>query len=98
MFIASLLSESIHRPSQAHYYAPKRVLRYITDKIDYGSCFLKDESEHLQGYADSDWLGRGSFGNLKTYGGERRRYGGAGRNSLTIEAKYISVITGKNLA
>lgn len=54
MFAASLLSRFMHSPSQAHYSAAKRVLRYVKGTVDYGLCYLKNESGVLQGYADSD--------------------------------------------
>ena len=44
MFTTSLLSKFMHSPSQAHYGATKRVLRYIWAIDDYGLCFLKNES------------------------------------------------------
>nr|KYP54960.1 hypothetical protein KK1_001161 [Cajanus cajan] len=57
MFATSLFSRFMHSPSQVHFDATKRVLRYIRATIDYGLYFLKNESGELQGYADSDWAG-----------------------------------------
>ena len=55
MFAASLFSSFMHSPSQTHYSVAKQVLRYIKGTFEYGLCFLKNESEKLQGYANSDW-------------------------------------------
>lgn len=41
MFVASLLSRFMHSPSQVHFRAAKRVLRYIRGTTDYGLYFLK---------------------------------------------------------
>ena len=55
MFVASLLSRFMYSPSKAHYGATKRVLGYVRGTYDYGLCFLKNESEKLQGYLNNDW-------------------------------------------
>lgn len=57
MFATSLLSKFMKSPTQVHLGAAKRVLRYISGITNYGLWLRKDESEELQGYADSDWVG-----------------------------------------
>ncbi|GKV03630.1 hypothetical protein SLEP1_g15904 [Rubroshorea leprosula] len=55
MFSASLLSRFMHSPSQVHYNAAKRVLRYLKEIADYGLMLKKSNVCVLKGYADSDW-------------------------------------------
>lgn len=57
MYPASLLSRFMQKPSQNHYLAAKRVLRYIKGTTDYGLKFDKNKSNELIGYCDSDWAG-----------------------------------------
>ncbi|EOY20781.1 Uncharacterized protein TCM_012115 [Theobroma cacao] len=45
------------QPSQTHYLATKRVLRYIKGIFDYGLKFEKKASNELVGFCDSDWAG-----------------------------------------
>ena len=42
-------------PSELHYKAAKRVLRYIKDTKDMGIWFKKVEGLKVIGYTDSDW-------------------------------------------
>ena len=57
MFAASMLSRFMKCPSQLHYVAAKRVLRYIKGTADHGIWYLKDKSADLVGFTDSDWAG-----------------------------------------
>ena len=44
-------------PSQVHYVAAKRVLRYLKGTRTFGMHFLKSDSMELIGFSDSDWGG-----------------------------------------
>lgn len=57
MFAASLLSRYMKEPSQIHFRAAKRVLRYLQGTLDYGVLFTVVEKSRLIGYTDSDWAG-----------------------------------------
>ncbi|XP_017973578.1 PREDICTED: uncharacterized mitochondrial protein AtMg00810 [Theobroma cacao] len=57
MFSASLLSRFMQSPSQTHFAATKRVLRYIKGTVDLGLKFEKKKSFVLMRYCDSDWAG-----------------------------------------
>ena len=57
MFAASLLSRFMQEPSQVHFGAAKRVLRYLQGTMDYGIMYKFDENLNLIGYSDSDWAG-----------------------------------------
>lgn len=57
MYAASLLSRFMKNPSQAHFSAAKRVLRYLKGSLDYGILYEKKGSSVLEGYVDSDWAG-----------------------------------------
>ncbi|KAB1208824.1 Copia protein [Morella rubra] len=57
MFAASLLSRYMQDPSQNHFAAGKRVLRYLSGTLDYGILYKAGKESCLIGYTDSDWAG-----------------------------------------
>ncbi|XP_069152907.1 secreted RxLR effector protein 161-like [Solanum lycopersicum] len=57
MFAASLLSRFMQEPSQVHFGAAKRVLRYFQGTMDYGIMYKFGGDSNLIGYSDSDWAG-----------------------------------------
>lgn len=48
MFAASLLSRYIQEPSQIHFGAAKRVLRYLQGTLDYGIYSLHARQQKIQ--------------------------------------------------
>ncbi|XP_070672588.1 secreted RxLR effector protein 161-like [Malus domestica] len=56
MFASSMLSRYMEEPSQLHFGAGKRVLRYVQGTLDYG-IMAETRSLRLIGYTDSDWAG-----------------------------------------
>lgn len=58
MFATSMLSRYMEEPSQLHFSAGKRVLRYIQGTLDYGVMYRAGtQKTKLIGYTDSDWAG-----------------------------------------
>ncbi|CAL2249531.1 unnamed protein product [Prunus armeniaca] len=57
MYSTSLLSRFMQNPSQIHYGAAKRILRYLQGTIDYGIWYKPTTNPRLFGYTDSDWAG-----------------------------------------
>lgn len=54
MFTASYLSRFMSNPSELHFKAAKRVLRYVRGSTMLGIWFKKSESLKLLGYIDND--------------------------------------------
>ena len=67
MFAASLLSRFMQEPSQVHFGAAKRVLRYLQGTMDYGIMYKFGGNLKLIGYYDSDWAG--SIDDMKSTSG-----------------------------
>ena len=57
MFIVSLISRYMERPTESHLLAAKRALRYIKGTVSLGMFYKKGVSEELVGYTDSDYAG-----------------------------------------
>ena len=57
LFAVSVLSMFMHSPSEKHFSATKRVLRYIKGTIALGVQFSKSAEGDLKllGYSDNDW-------------------------------------------
>ena len=55
MFVASLLSRFMQEPSQVHFGAAKRVLRYLQGTMDYEILYKFGGDLNLICYAYSDW-------------------------------------------
>ncbi|KAG8482395.1 hypothetical protein CXB51_027330 [Gossypium anomalum] len=53
-FCVNKLSQYMNAPSEAHWKAVKRVLRYLLGTLDHGLFFSKGQFE-LVGYSDADW-------------------------------------------
>ena len=55
-WIITKLSQYLHKPTEDHWVAVKRLLRYIKHSINYCLCFRKvTDGLSLIGYCDSDW-------------------------------------------
>ena len=57
MFAASLLSRFMQKPSELHFKAAKRVLRYVKGSLDHGIWHGRVENLKFVGFTNSDWVG-----------------------------------------
>lgn len=55
MFVVSLISRFMVQPTELHFQAAKRALRYLRGTIDFGIFYKKGGNENLAAYADSDY-------------------------------------------
>ncbi|XP_059650741.1 secreted RxLR effector protein 161-like [Cornus florida] len=98
MFATSLLSPFMHKPSQTHFGAAKRVLRYIQDTLDFGNLYEKNADAKFLGFCDSDWTGcvddmRSTFGYASSLGSGAFSWSSKKQQTVTqssTEAEYIS--------
>lgn len=58
MFVVSLLSRYMEHPTEMHFQAAKRVLRYIKWTLGLGILYKKRGNDHLVAYTDSDYAKR----------------------------------------
>ena len=56
-FITQQLSQFLSKPTQTHYNAALRVLKYLKGSLGRGIFFPRGSGLHLQGYTDADWAG-----------------------------------------
>ena len=57
MFIVSLISRYMERPTNSHFQVAKRTLTYIKGTTGFGIFYKKGGSEELVGYSDSEYAG-----------------------------------------
>ncbi|XXG87673.1 hypothetical protein AAC387_Pa11g2303 [Persea americana] len=57
MFVVSLLSRYMDHPTELHFQAAKRVLRYLKRTCDLGILYRKGGDEELIAYTDSEYAG-----------------------------------------
>lgn len=57
MFIVSLISRYMERPTEFHLLAAKRALRYVKGTVSFGMFYPNRGREELIGYMDSDYAG-----------------------------------------
>ena len=55
MLIVNYLSRLMQSPSQIHFVAVKRVLRYLKETVECGMNFVKTNTTNLIGFLYSDW-------------------------------------------
>ena len=54
-FIVNKLSQFMHRPTESHWQALKRLLLYLKDTIFHGLFLCNSASSHLYAFSDADW-------------------------------------------
>nr|GEX35014.1 ribonuclease H-like domain-containing protein [Tanacetum cinerariifolium] len=47
----------MHEPWEPHFFALKRILRYVQETLDYGLQLFSSTTDYLIAYSDSDWAG-----------------------------------------
>lgn len=57
MFHVSLMSRFMHAPTEIHFQAAKRIMRYVKASSDYGIHYSAKCPVKLVGFSDSDWAG-----------------------------------------
>lgn len=55
--VVSILSRFMHGPSETHFNAAKRVLKYIKGTLELGIKYTQTSSFKLSDFSDSDWGG-----------------------------------------
>ncbi|KAL0300303.1 UNVERIFIED_CONTAM: Retrovirus-related Pol polyprotein from transposon RE2 [Sesamum angustifolium] len=93
-------------PSQVHYAAAKRILRYLRGTKDFGIRYKSTNDAKLVGYTDSDWVG--SVDDMKSTSGYTFSLGSgifswASKKQATVaqssaEAEYIAAAATSNQA
>ena len=106
MFATSLLSRFMQSPSQIHFGAAKRVLRYIQGTKDFGIWYKSCAQSTMTGFTDSDWAGsvddmRSTSGHCFNLGTSVFSWGSKKQNSVaqsTAEAEYVAAAGAANQA
>lgn len=56
-FAVNKFFQFMHAPSERHWCAVKRLLRYLNGTRDYGICLRSSPSLYLHSFSDADWAG-----------------------------------------
>ncbi|XP_043691670.1 uncharacterized mitochondrial protein AtMg00810-like [Telopea speciosissima] len=56
-FLVNRVCQFMHNPTEEHWAAVKRILRYLKDTIAFGLQFQKSKSIQLSTFTDADWAG-----------------------------------------
>ncbi len=86
-------------PTQRHWIAVKRILRYLKGTAEFGLQYLASNTEDLHGYSDSDWGGdlddrKSTSGYLFKFGGAPISWRSKKQSTValsTAEAEYIAL-------
>ena len=54
-YVVGILSRFMHKPCEGHWFAAKRVLRYLKETRDFGLKYSKVDNFKLIGYFNSDF-------------------------------------------
>lgn len=94
----SIISRFMSDPSNLHFCAAKRILRYIKGTKNFGINYAKEENCSLIGYTDSDWAGsvddrKSTSGYIFCLGTKVITWSSKKQNTVALssaEAEYIS--------
>lgn len=56
-FTVNKLSQFMHRPTSDHWFALKRLMRYLCGTLEKGITIYRDSPPILHGFSDADWAG-----------------------------------------
>ena len=56
-FAVSNVAKFCSKPTEEHYTAVKRIMRYLKGTIDHGLLYPTNESQGFVGFSDADWAG-----------------------------------------
>lgn len=98
MYVISLVSRFMGRPSEQHMQVVKRVFRYIKGTVDFGVMYKRNGSGELEAYSDSDYAGdlddrRSTSGYVFKLGGGAVSWSSKKQPVVTLsttEAEFIS--------
>lgn len=57
VYSVNRLSHFMHRPTDIHWQAAKRILRYLAGTLSHGIFISKSSPLHLHAFSDADWAG-----------------------------------------
>ncbi|KAL5731634.1 hypothetical protein ACHQM5_004343 [Ranunculus cassubicifolius] len=106
MYATSLLSRFMQDPSEIHYGAAKRILRYLQGTLEYGIWYQPISDPRLYGYTDSDWAGsvddmKSTSGHAFTIGSGIFSWGSKKQDTVTqssAEAEYVAAASAASQA
>lgn len=56
-YCVNRLSQYMHKPTDIHWQAAKRLLRYLASTLSHGIFISKSSPLHLHAFSDADWTG-----------------------------------------
>jgi Reverse transcriptase (RNA-dependent DNA polymerase) len=56
-FSVNKIPQFMHNPTEEHWSAVKRILRYVAGTLQYGIKLFKDSNFQIHAYSDADWAG-----------------------------------------
>ncbi|XP_018504957.1 secreted RxLR effector protein 161-like [Pyrus x bretschneideri] len=95
--VVSVVSRFMNDPSNHHFAAVKRILRYVQGTKGYGIKYTQEKESIVVGFTDSDWVGaiddkRSTFGHLFFLGSKVISWSLKKHSTMalsTTEAEYI---------
>jgi len=94
------VSEHLSHPTKESWLAAKRILRYLSDTLDYGLFYSKnDNKKHIKGISDADWGGcintrRSVTGNMVFMGNNLIMWNSSKQHTVALsstEAEYLGL-------
>jgi hypothetical protein len=56
-FSVNKVSQFMHQPTELHWGAVKRILRYLAGSLASGLQFYRNSTTQIHAYSDADWAG-----------------------------------------